>query len=556
MKKSENIFQKMFSGIGFTGSSRIPLRSNIFRGPGSRGYSHIGGTGGSRFFDNERESPLLGNAQPSSRISGYLDRMSELKSYYLLDVTKLATNFFSDYIIIFLIQEGQQVVTILNEEDNTNNESVTERINNILTKDLKLTEYIKDHINDYVFYGGYYSLLSNQKDDKGHLVFRSEELNNPNSVIIKRKKNKDGIIEEIFLAIGDDGNMYEIPSNEIMYISNPKLRLTNDLDEGWKDKKPSKPKLSTEKDNEENRNKVRKKESYLASEPLFYSSILKIKELVIKELLVTLISLRDLSTPQLLGLQADKNIPIETMNELCGKVQKLANNYNELGSFLTAQFDITSFIESSLTQNVKAFPDYNGTITSRTSLLPLDKLSDKILDLMQNLDYVRNSVLSPLGLPSSILDGTSGSKWQVLQQSERANSRVSNFISGIKDSVISLVCSIYKTLYNEELDPSLIQLHLFSKTTVEYNNQINEAESVSNLVQGISGILTNSLQALEQTSPLLNPDAFISYIQNLLKDIDPGTESLINEDSIKQYIELLNMKIQAQREQLGINDGM
>ena len=242
--------------------------------------------------------------------------MSELKSYYLLDVTKLATNFFSDYILNFLIQDGQQVVTILNE-DNTNDESVTERINLILTKDLKLTEYIKDHINDYVFYGGYYSLLSTQKDDKGHSVFRSEELNNPNSVIIKRKKNNDGVIEEIFLAIGDDGNMYEIPSNEIMYISNPKLRLTNDLDEGWKDKKPSKPKLSTEKDNEENRNKVRKKESYLASEPLFYSSILKVKELVIKELLITLISLRDLSTPQLLGLQADKNIPIETMNELC-----------------------------------------------------------------------------------------------------------------------------------------------------------------------------------------------------------------------------------------------
>ena len=60
MKKSENIFQKMFSGIGFTGSSRIPLRSNIFRGvSGSRGYSHIGGTGSTRFFDNERESPLI-----------------------------------------------------------------------------------------------------------------------------------------------------------------------------------------------------------------------------------------------------------------------------------------------------------------------------------------------------------------------------------------------------------------------------------------------------------------------------------------------------------------
>lgn len=97
----------------------------------------------------------------------------------------------------------------------------------------------------------------------------------------------------------------------------------------------------------------------------------------------------------------------------------------------------------------------------------------------------------------------------------------------------------------------MIQLHLFNKTTVQYNNEINEAESISSLVQGISGVITNSLQTLEQSAPLINPEAFLSYIQNLIKDIDPNTESLINEDTIKAYIELLEMKLQAQKDQLG-----
>lgn len=219
---------------------------------------------------------------------------------------------------------------------------------------------------------------------------------------------------------------------------------------------------------------------------------------------------------------------------------------------MSAQFDVTSFIEQALTMSIRAFPDYNGTISTRTSLLPLDKLTDKLLDLIQNLDYVRNSVLTPLGLPSTILDGTSGSKWQVLQQSERANSRVTSLISGIKDSIVNLVCSIYKVIYNDDLDPSLVQIHIFQKTTVEYNNQINEAESVSGLVQGISGILSNALQTLEQASPLIEPESYLNYIQNLLKDIDPSTESLMNEKTIKQYIELLGQKLQAQKEQLGI----
>ena len=77
MKKSENnLFQKIFVSLGFTGSSRVPLRSNVFsRG---RGYSPIGVGGNSRIFDTDRESPLLGSASPSSRLSGYYDRMSEM----------------------------------------------------------------------------------------------------------------------------------------------------------------------------------------------------------------------------------------------------------------------------------------------------------------------------------------------------------------------------------------------------------------------------------------------------------------------------------------------
>ena len=121
--------------------------------------------------------------------------------------------------------------------------------------------------------------------------------------------------------------------------------------------------------------------------------------------------------------------------------------------------------------------------------------------------------------------------------------------------MISLVCGIYRTIYNEDLDPSMVQLHLFSKTTVEFNNQLNEGESVGNLLTQLTQIITNSLQTLEQSAPLIDPEKFLSYIQNLIKDIDPNTESLINEDTIKAYTELLGMKLQAQKEQLGLSGG-
>lgn len=77
--------------------------------------------------------------------------MAELRSYYLLDITKMATNFFSDYVVNFISQDTQQIVSVLNPEDSTNNEAVTTRLNEILLKDIKIIDYIRDHINDYVF---------------------------------------------------------------------------------------------------------------------------------------------------------------------------------------------------------------------------------------------------------------------------------------------------------------------------------------------------------------------------------------------------------------------
>lgn len=551
MKKQESLIEKIF-GAGFSvGNSRVPLRSNVYNG---QGYTQIGGTT-SKIFDMDRRSPLLGNATASNRLSSYYEKMSELKGYQLLDISKLATNFFADYVINFLTDDsnGQQVVSILNDQGN-NDEQVTERINDILTKEIKIFDYIKNHVLDYIYYGGYYSMLQTSKDELGHLQFSIQELHDPLSVVKKRKRNQDTKeITEVFLAKGDDGVIYEIPKNEVIYIALNNLRLVNDLSDAWKSKQEIEkrtPKLG--KDSENNREHVLRKESYIASEPLFYSLILKVKELVIKELLVSLISLRDISSVQLFLLQFDKSVPLESANELCARASKLANNTNELGSFLTAQFDVVSFIENTLTQPAKFIPDYNSTIGGKSSMIPLDKLTDKLLDIMQTIDQCKNNVLSPLGLPSTLIDSTSGSKWQVLQQSERANSKVSSFMSGIKDSVVSLVCNIYEILYSKELDPSLVKLHICEKTSVEYNNQINQSESIGTLVNSIVNILQTALQTVDIASPLLDTQAFLTYIHNLLKDIDPNTETLINEDTMKMYMQLVQAKLGSTFEQLGV----
>ena len=557
-----NLFQKMFSSWGL--GTRIPLRSNIFGKGGKGSYSPIGQTGNSKLFGTgvDKVSPLLGNAQPTSRISGWYSRVAELKNYYNLDITNLCVSMVSDYVVNFLNKNSMQVCTIVDKDGEVDVQK-TERINEILTHQINIFQYIQDHIEDVVYYGCYYSMLRHGRDEKGHSKFTVLGLNDPISVITKTKLGDDGYSEKEYVALGDDGQAYIIPREEAFYLGSPTFRLTNDMEDEWnnktkKSKDPYNPislhkkSKGPEMGKQENREKVIQKEYYSAGKPIFYSSILKIKEFVVKDLLVNLLTLRELTSKSILSLSMDKGVPQEVSSELCGRVQKLFNTTNELASFMSSSFSAESLIENILASgSVICIPDYNSTITSK-GLINTDKLSDKLIEIMQSLDQTKANILAAVGIPSGALDNSAGSKWTILQQSERLNSRINSIMNGVTDSVTELVRTLYKILYNEEIDSSLIRMHLLEKSTVTYNNQINQAESINNLVQSISNILTTSLQTLDNVGTFIEPKAYLTYIQNLIRDIDPNTEPMITEETVEQYAQVALMKYQAQLQQMGI----
>lgn len=544
-----SLIQKAFSGIGL-GSSRIPLRSNIHGG--ARGYSPIGTSGAiqNKLRNMDRKSPILGTAQPTKFVSGWYEKMAEIKQYELLDISKLAVSVFRDYVNNFISKDASQLVTIQDEEGNTAEED-TRRINTILQEDIRLLEYIRDHLDEAIYYGAYYSMLQKRTDEKGHTRFKVHALYDPVAVIIKRSINSDDEVIEEFFARSDDGNVYVIPSDECFYLGSPSLRLVNDLDN--KDQKGSwdgQPGVFGGEKKESNRDKVRRKFYYSAGEPIFYSTVLKVKELVVKELIVSIISLRDLVSPSLFGVTVDKSFPIEMAQDLCAKLQKLTNNYQELSSFVTGQFDATSIIESMLTDNIKFFPDY-GANSQNKGLINLDKLSDKFYEVMQTIDQTKQAILSPLGIPVSMVDGTSGSKWQVLQQSERLNSRVNSIMSGISDSVTALVRTVYKSIKDEEIDSSRIKVHLMEKSTVEYNNTLNTLENVQALVSGVTNIIMTAQQTLDASAPLVDPKMFINWFHKMIKDADPNAGDVLTEETIQEYIQLAQLKYQQMKAQFG-----
>ena len=54
-------------------------------------------------------------------------------------------------------------------------------------------------------------------------------------------------------------------------------------------------------------------------------------------------------------------------------------------------------------------------------------------------------------------------------------------------------------------------------------------------------------------APYLDARNYLTYIQNLIRDIDPNTESIINERSIELYLQMVNAKTAQQFEQFGLD---
>lgn len=528
----ENQLSKLFSAFGYGGGGRLNLKSNVFGPTGSR-YSMIGGTGSGKYGSDStsnRNSPTVGNSVTNNNLSSYYSKMSEIKSYYLTDISEMIVSLFRDYIINFMNKNGD-IITIKNQDGEVD-KNKTERINDILTSDLKLPDVIKQHLPEIIYYGSYHFMISQYKDETGHTRLKRKDFLDP-VVIVSKTKNHDEIT---YIARGKDDNIYEVPMIECIKLGSDDLRLVNDMQEDkysvYKSEKSNK--------QESNRDKVTADEFYSVSKPLYYSITHKVKEYLLKDTIISLLSIKDLVQPLVMSLHFDKGTSIETANELTKKVENMVNKYTDLSAILTSQFGITDLLDS-LLNNIRVIPDFNSSM-SNMGTIDLNKITQKIQEIRMELDNCRENVLSTMGIPLDLFSGRV-TKWEALKTSERLNSRINSFINTIKSSVINAARVVNRNLYNnEDIDPDSIEVHMFSKTTVEYNNQINNAEAISSIAQQIATVLEISLRTLEMSGPLFDQKGYLEYVNTLLKGIDPEIEKFMSSDQIESYLQFLQQK--------------
>lgn len=477
------------------------LKGNILSSPGSFGTSSTNGLAGAK--SNSPASNLVSNKY----LSTYYMRMQEIKDYEVTDLTNTIITIYKDYIVGYFNKSGD-LITLSEQVPNYKFEQ--DWLNTVL-KDLDVVNEVKDHLWDILYDGAWCFKIAFDPQTGKYVKFY---LQNPHNVVTV-KRDRDQLCH---LVVSRDGTIYEVLPDSIFRIGKADLSLINDVNKDF---------WQTQKEDT-----LVKDDYMIAGYPLYYNIAGKVKEYLLKEQILSLLSIKDLIQPLLLLVRLDKNTAPDEGNRLALNIENMINKYSDISSILGSNFGINSLIDS-LMNNIRVIPDYQSSMGDMNSI-DLSKITNKINEIENNQENKKEGILTSNSIPRSLYNGES-TKWDAIKSSQRLNSKVNGFVVGISDSIKIEVCKLYKSRTGKELDSDLVTVNLFTKTDVDYNVAITNTEIVSQLVDGIQRVLMSCQQTMQEVK-VIDPEQYATFVLSQLKIIDPDISKFMDDKTIKDYI--------------------
>lgn len=505
-------------------SFRGALRSNIL----STSYTSIGMGSGSSVtgagFRSQQNSTF--NSFTSSRLlTSWYMKMNELKDYELSELSNIAVIVLTDFLSNYFNNDHDLITLPI---DCYGKEEFEKKINHIFS-DLKLVESIKDHLGEIIYYGSYSYKIDWDKLNK---KWKKYELFDPYNVVTVKDQN--GV--KCHLVTSQQGKILQAAPRAILRLGIAGLRLINDLDPQLTDTKTKTVDFIGEEDT------VLSSASIAGGYPLYYNIIGKVKEYLIRDQLLSLLSIKDLIQPLLLLIRVDKSTDPTAANQLAINTENLINKYSDLSAIFGANFSIMDLMDSIL-NNIRVLPDYNSAMGDMNSI-DLTKITNKIQEIKGDQDGNRESIYNTLGIPRALSSGDA-TKWQSIKDSQRLNSKISGYIDDLCSSVAIATADFYYLLTGKEIDPKSIGVNLFKATDVDYSNALNSADIVNQLIDSLNRIL-EAAQRFCSESKLINYDAYMHFIKDQLSTVDGRISDIITEAIIKKFIKDLSSESEEQ----------
>ena len=492
------------------GSPYAPVQSNIIS-PGSLNSTVGGGVDANKIYS------IVGTS-----LTRYLERIDELTSYLEFHITKTSIDVIKDALMELIITDNPNIISL---PDDLEAEADINRILN----EMQLIKHITSDISELIYYGSYSYAMELTDDNKS---CKLRYLKNPTKVISTWKDSK----LDSYFTYDMAGEMHEFNKNEIFSISTYDYKL--DFDENISSDRlkqlnaeiegeESKTRLNIAKEKEKKRITSYDKR-YLAGTPLFGYITGKIKEYILKDYLLSILSIKDLIQPIILLVGLEKTTALEEGVDLTQKVESLINKNLDM-SFMEAKGLSVKELAMSLIDNIRVLPDYDSKLAGMTDL-NLDKISEKIDRIRMDQQTIKEDLINAIGLPPDLFEGRA-SRWESIKMSQRFESKVSYYVDMINKSVVLLAENLYDRLkLSKKLDiEGKITSNLMDTDSLEYTKKVARMDTLAESVNRIAD-LANIVSGLEQNQ-LVEIKALKEYIKEGVKKFnDPAMAKMINPD--------------------------
>jgi hypothetical protein len=263
-----------------------------------------------------------------------------------------------------------------------------------------------------------------------------------------------------------------------------------------------------------------------AAVPLFYHHLPKVRELYLKDLVLSILGIKDVIQPDVLAMNFDGGMDIDQAQDMCNNLEDLLNKNSDYSIFNSASLDYNQLVKL-LVDTVRILPDIEGKIQSLNPVRTTS-LQDKISQIRMEYQELNRNIISALGVPMDLFEGNS-SKWEVIKRSERLQSKVNYYINTIKLSVRRLAQSIFFKKYGRELKLTDFKVTIFNESDLELAAKTNRLQSLNELSQTLLQIVGSAERELAD-SQLVNKRAYYKLLLSGLKEVYPEIDDLLDID--------------------------
>ena len=412
-------------------------------------------------------------------------------------------------------------------------ESKEDYVNNQL-ENLNIIKDITDNLFDYVYYGGRFVFLHNNKDqdrfrilslDDECQVARVSKMGEPIAFNLMSGEDSTTISKEkgIWCSFKDK-YLRSVTLKD--YLDSPKLtdsqkllrdEIKGDISFNYLDDKIS---------------RYIRVLDYHTWTSDFESQAYLLFKIWLCDLYIQLLNTKDtLKQDLLVATFNDKGKKVANIAEISQKIESVVN----ASSSLSLNEDPESLINSimnSFQSSFRVLPTIQDF--SQIGKLDLGNASERLAKLSELRDNLNNELLGSLGIPSEILSPGVASRWDILSRSDRYLNSITAYLNGISYYVRSAARAIINSK-GHEISLDDIKFDITNSTGVQSQMSRTKLLNFNEELQASAQSIQSAFQLMQ--TPFYNSEAVIDeFLQRARRDGFPFANALDDPQSIIQKL--------------------